>query len=386
MELFQASNQWMSRPDDQRFWDINEMVAKTKAYADASETQEADMKNISFRPDGTEVLINANGQDMRMTHHAFNQVCNGVGAPTSYLRGLVDHELVARCLNHGAGQHDDKERSLLIDHSTGRPLLRAQTSDRYSRLWNHEIATELATLGSYGWKVPPARPVWNQEGGRTRTASINDTIDFGVNSTLSVKPGDTITPSGLYASDHDMFAFMVNPELRVSDGSDGGLMRGFFLWNSEVGSKSIGATSFMLRSVCGNHIVWGAEEVFSMRMIHTGDVRQKLQALIGELGLRQQRAASVDEERIKKFQTTPIAESGEEVVNFIQEKRILTRRDAAKAFIVGEEWRDTDGDPTTFWGFANAITRYSQLGNGAKHTESRANLDTAAGNLLALCN
>ena len=375
----------MTRPDDQRFWDVGEMVRKTRAYADASETIEADMKDLRFETDGEEVKLVSGSNRMRMTHHAFSQVCNGVGAPAHYLRSLKDQDLVTRCLNYGYDQSWDKERTLLVDHSTGSPLLRAKTSDRYSRLWNHEIATELASLGQHGWRVPAARPTWGHEKMRSRIATADDIIDYGVTSALSVKEGDEIAPSGLYASDHDMFAFMVNPDLRVDDGSDGGLMRGFFLWNSEVGVKSIGATSFMLRQVCGNHIVWGAEEVFTMRMVHTGDVRQKLQALIGELGLRQQRSAALDEQRIKKLQETVIADSDKEVVDFMQDKRLMTRKNAAKAFAIGEEWRDLDGDPRTFWGFANAMTRFSQTGNGSRHAETRAKTDSAAGDLIALC-
>lgn len=376
----------MTRPNDQRFWDVDEMLRQTKAYADSSETRTVNMSEMRFgHADDGEVSLLADGERMKMTHHAFNQVCASVGAPPQYMRSLQDQDLISRCLNYGHDQPGGKDRALLVDHSTGSPLLRAQTSERYSRLWNYEVATELAALKDHGWRVPPARPTWGHEEMRTRAATASDVIDFGVESPLTVKVGDEISPSGLYASDHDMFAFMVNPDLRVDDGSDGGLMRGFFLWNSEVGVKSIGATSFFLRNVCGNHIVWGAEEVFSMRMIHTGDVQQKLQALIGELGLRSQRAASVDEARIRELQQTKIAPTSEEVVDFIQSKRLMARKHAAKTFIVGEEHREIDGDPTTFWGFANAMTRYSQTVSG-QHADWRNEIDSAAGALIALCN
>jgi len=47
-----------------------------------------------------------------------------------------------------------------------------------------------------------------------------------------------ISPAGIYASDHDMFSFLVNEEYRIDDGSDGGLARGFFVQNSEVGAEN----------------------------------------------------------------------------------------------------------------------------------------------------
>lgn len=384
MELFQASNQWLTRPSDERFWDVNEMHTRCKAYADSSEVIKAPSYAMRFEEEGGDLVVTAPGiGGARLTHHGFSQACQRVGAPPSYLRSLGDTALVADCLNYGYSQMPDRERHLLIDWSSNRPLLRAQTSEHYSRLWNYEIAAELARLERYGWRVPPARPVWGDAEQRTRTATADDVIDFGVKSPLSVKVGDEITPSGLYASDHDCFAFMVNPNTRIDDGSDGGLMRGFFLWNSEVGTKSIGATSFLLRQVCGNHIVWGAEEVFSLRMVHRGDVREKLAALIGELDLKVRRSAKADEERIDELQRTRIASTGEEVVDFLQSKRLMSRKHAAAAYAIGEANRDTDGDPTTFYGMANAITRYSQTWGA--HADERASVDSSAGQLLALC-
>ena len=39
----------------------------------------------------------------------------------------------------------------------------------------------------------------------------------------TMKLGDLIAPAGIYASDHDMFAFMVNEDARIDDGSDEGI-------------------------------------------------------------------------------------------------------------------------------------------------------------------
>jgi len=73
----------------------------------------------------------------------------------------------------------------------------------------------------------------------------------------SLKVGDKIAPAGLYGSDHDMFAFMVLENRRIEDGTEGGLSRGAFFSNSEVGGGAFRIKSFYYRHVCGNHIVWG---------------------------------------------------------------------------------------------------------------------------------
>jgi hypothetical protein len=47
------------------------------------------------------------------------------------------------------------------------------------------------------------------------------------------------------------------------------LHRGFFLWNSEVGSASFGLMTFLFNCVCGNNIVWGAQEVNKLVIRHS---------------------------------------------------------------------------------------------------------------------
>jgi hypothetical protein len=382
MELFQASDQWATRPNDQRFWSIGEMLSATRAYAEASETVKVGSSDLRFLADGGEVKMDAGGQQMRMTHHAFTQACNALPAPPAYLRTIDDPQLVADVLNHGLDKVAPRERNLLVDHSTDSPILRAQTSERYSRLWNYEVIERLAGLHADGWRVPAARPTWNGTSDRVRKATPEDVIDFGTDSPLSVKVGDDIAPSGLYASDHDMFAFMVQPETRIDDGSDGGLMRGFMLWNSEVGQRSIGATSFLLREVCGNHIVWGAKDVATIRMVHTGDVHEKLGTLLGEMDLVASASASQDEYLIRELQTRMIGNTPDEVCEYVHRKSLLNRKDAREVYRTGEAFADVDGDPASVYGYANAMTRWSQ--QQGHHADKRAKVDMAAGKLLQL--
>ena len=54
-----------------------------------------------------------------------------------------------------------------------------------------------------------------------------------------------------------MFVFLVddlNPieAGRLPDGSPDLYFRGFYAWNSEVGSRTLGIASFFLRAVCQN--------------------------------------------------------------------------------------------------------------------------------------
>ena len=71
---------------------------------------------------------------------------------------------------------------------------------------------------------------------------------------------DTTT---LYASDRDVFLFLVDDTHpieagRLPNGDPDLYFRGFYCWNSEVGSKTLGIASFFLRAVCMNRNIWGA--------------------------------------------------------------------------------------------------------------------------------
>ena len=82
---------------------------------------------------------------------------------------------------------------------------------------------------------------------------------------------DTTT---LYASDRDVFLFLVDDTHpieagRLPDGSPDLYFRGFYCWNSEVGSKTLGIASFYLRAVCMNRNLWGVENFEEITIRHS---------------------------------------------------------------------------------------------------------------------
>src|SRR4051794_1680780 len=117
--------------------------------------------------------------------------------------------------------------------------------------------------------VPPARPF--RDDPRARPATPADIVPGQDAFGLAVKVGDIIAPAGCYASDRDAFIFMVNPERVIDVDGSGGLMRGFFLYNSEVGAGAFRVQAFYLEAVCSNHICWGAKGLHTFRLVHKGD-------------------------------------------------------------------------------------------------------------------
>src|SRR3546814_5355565 len=82
---------------------------------------------------------------------------------------------------------------------------------------------------------------------------------------------DTTT---LYASDRDVFLFPVDDAHPIEaaclpNGDPDPYFRGFYAWNSEVGSKTLGIASFYLRAVCMNRNIWGAEGFEEISIRHS---------------------------------------------------------------------------------------------------------------------
>src|SRR5262249_6116451 len=81
--------------------------------------------------------------------------------------------------------------------------------------------------------------------------------------------------TGLYCCEQDAFVFLIDPTGWAEiDGQ--AFAPGFFVWNSEVGKRSVGVSTFWFQAVCANHIVWDATEVTEFTRKHTGRVGEAL--------------------------------------------------------------------------------------------------------------
>lgn len=382
MEIFKASKQWAERPADERFWTVEEMAAKCaeyKATAAESTVRYGDLRVEAL--DGDLQLVGRAGTPARLTNWAFGQLCQRAEAPASYLRTLPA-TLAAQNLNHGlAGVERERDARLLL-HRNGAYVLRAMTSELYTRVWNADICERLAQALPQGWRVPPARPPY-ASGLQTRQATAADVLPLQ-KAGLSIKVGDEIAPSGLYASDHDMFAFMVNEQNTVDDGTGHALGRGFMLWNSEVGAASFGLMTFLYDVICGNHIVWSARGVVELRVRHVGEADHKaFRGLRVELQRYADATARDAEETIRKARAYILGETREEAVNAAvalaaKVRAPLTRSVLEEAHDVAEK-RERYGSPRSVWGIVNGITEIAQE---TVYADKRVALDRAAGKLM----
>lgn len=386
--LTQASHQWANRPADERFWTLQELYAATQAHR-----ENARAKTILYRQlqcqdvAGDLALVGPEGNSATLTHYAFGQLSARMGAPADYLRSLPA-PMATECVNYGlqriGADENDRSAQVLFDIGGARPVVRCVTSEKYQRIWNFEIVERLLPLAEFGWQVPPARPSGHSEA--TRPATEADILRLSQSNGLAVKVGDPIAPAGLYASDRDMFAFLVNESAIIDDGSEGGLARGFFVSNSEVGDASLKLTRFLYRAVCGNHIVWGAEQVSEISIRHIGNAGDRFgREFVAELRKYSDSSTADDTQRISQAKSFKLGGTKEEILDslFGMKRLGLSRKalEASYTYAERENAENRTGDPHSAWGFAGGITRLAQE---STYASERVKLDRAAGKVLEM--
>jgi hypothetical protein len=180
-----------------------------------------------------------------------------------------------------------------------------------------------------------------------------------------------------------MFAFLVNEDLRIQDGSKDGLSRGFFVENSEVGASAFKLTTFLYRHCCGNHIVWDADKVATIRIVHVGDKAEgkawrQIESTVTEYA---EASARDQEEKIKRAQTLRLGDGKEDVIEKLFKQHITSKKNLEAAYVSTDSLGGEDGDPRTPWGISNGLTRLSQQ---AAYGDARCELDRAAGRVLRI--
>jgi hypothetical protein len=157
---------------------------------------------------------------------------------------------------------------------------------------------------------------------------------------------------------------------------------GFYVWNSEVGSRTIGIETFWFQRICGNHIAWDAVEVVEFSRKHTTNVREALdevrriiESLVAKRDARRDGFAKVMRQAIR----TKLGGDAEEVEKLLSQQGI-PKTLAKEALEFASSQGQGQGGFTVF-SVVDALTRLSRrLVNAGDRTE----LDKRFGKLLAL--
>ena len=349
--LLQACRQWATRPADERFWGLADLEKHLAALEGKSEELCLPLNQLKVVPKKRDLrVVGPNDLSLHVTNWSFGQLCHWLDAPPEYLSGLPAR-IACQCLNHGVGSNKDAEVKCLLQNNDNATQLRAVTGTKYSRIWDLKVVRAIKPALEAGWRVPPARPALDDS--RARPATKDDILEQG-KFWGSIKEGDMIAPAGVYRGDRDSFIFLVNPNRTIDDGG-GGLMRGVFIANSEVGKTSFRITTFLLQNVCSNHIVWGASDLQELKLTHRGRANSRFGSeLICHLRRYDDTGAVEQEKMIRAAKLFELGKDGESVIDRLFDMKCLDlcRRDLEGAWDLAVKWEKTAGaPPTTAWGF-----------------------------------
>ncbi|MGE5517575.1 MAG: DUF932 domain-containing protein [Bacteroidota bacterium] len=366
-----VASEWYSRPADQRFLSLSDLYASVRGRADRSHTRvvESQAVRVEASRDDMEslaLLLPEQDQPAAATHWSFGQLCSLVGAPSGYLRQLPA-PLAGINLQYGLNHHR-AEQVKALETEDGRLELRAVTGPDYGRIYDHELVSAVQRIAGNGtgdtrWKVP-------------------GTLDWasGTHNPFVDVTTDTTT---LYASDRDVFLFLVDDTHpieagRLADGSPDFYFRGFYCWNSEVGSKTLGIASFYLRGVCQNRNLWGVEGFEEITIRHS---KYAASRFAHEAAPALERFATSSPAPfvagIRAARERIVARTDEERTDFLTKRAGFGRSDAGK--IIDTVLREEGRAPESIFDFVQGITAVARA---KEHQDARLELEQRAKRLL----
>jgi len=375
-----VSSQWFSRPDDQKFLSLDNMLAFKKSDAQRMTSRTVDTHKIQIIGEFDEA--NPSRGDLRIeyaddnnrehvnspTNWSFGQLSQLSGAPAGYLKDLPA-PLAADCIQWGLRYNRGRELVKVYGSQSDGGDLRAATGPDYGRIFDWEILEPVKNLvdASGGrWKVPGM-----MTGSRDGLAVYDPDVPV------------TMETTTLFASDRDVFVFLVddrNPiEVgKLPNGEPDLMFRGFYAWNSETGSKTAGIAAMCLRGVCMNRNLWGVENFQEIKIRHTKFAPDRF-AMEARPALESFAHGSTATfvEGVQAAKAAKIAHDDESRLEFLSKRAGLSGRmaKAANARHLKEEGRPVE----TVWDAAQAITA---IARDIPHQDARIEVERKAGALL----
>ena len=230
--LTRASQQLFARPNDERFESFQSLHSHSKRMKENSNLLWHLPTEITPSPVGSELGLQIGGNGIHsLTDWSFGQVCSIADVKKDTVNRLSP-DTASRVLRETV-PGEGKPLQLLTYGNT----LRSIHGASYTRIFDADLL-EVVRNEAEGFGAPPK----------------------GFNGA-----------TGFYAGQQDMFAFLIDDSAWVEIGGEQ-FAPGFFVWNSEVGRRTIGVETFWFQHICANHIVWDAIEVVRYSRKHTTKV------------------------------------------------------------------------------------------------------------------
>jgi len=203
------------------------------------------------------------------THWSFGQMASLLTVPAGYLRRLPA-PIAGINLQYALANFRSENVKAYV-RTNGASELRAATGPDYGRIFDRDVVAAVRRIAGTGtgdtqWKIPGV-------------------FDW---STMFYNPHAPVTKQSttLFASDRDVFMFLVDDthpiEIgKLPDGRPDLIFRGFYVWNSEVGSKTLGVATFYMRGICQNRILWGVEGYQEITLRHSKNAPMRFAGEVG---------------------------------------------------------------------------------------------------------
>lgn len=371
-----VSAQWASRAADQKFLSLADLEHNVLTRNERSRTVLIDSKAVRVIADKNDPrkleLAIDDKAPVVPTHWSFNQLAGLAGAPPSYLRKLPAF-LSAVNLQYGLSNfREEQVKAFVRSQPDGQSDLElaAFTGPDYGRVFDHEVVAAVRKVAGNGtgdtaWKVPGVLD-W-------RTGIYDPNVAITKQTTT------------LFASDRDVFVFLVDDthpiEIgKLPSGEPDYLFRGFYVWNSEVGSKSLGIGTFLFRAVCCNRILWGVEKYEELRIRHSKLAPQRfIDEAAPALAHYANQSTDFLLSGITKAREAVVATNTEAQVKFLHEldKNVFTK---SRIDDVLDRVRKEEGhEAANVWDFVQGITAVAR---DIPHQDDRVAFEAQATKLL----
>lgn len=333
--LTRAHEELFRRRPDERYATLSELIDHGKATREDSQDRWLSHDRISITSDMSVVLDG--DPDHLFCDWSFSQLCQMAGVNRGTINRL-SHKTASRALQETMPSSDKPFQVL-----TSGNRIRSIHGVAYTRLWNEELLTAVAEAAP-GFTTPQ-----------------------------KAMDGST----GLYCGEQDMFAFLIDPTGWIEI-NDQAFAPGFFVWNSEVGRRTVGIQTFWFQKVCRNHIVWDAVQVIETSRRHTARVRDFLDVvkmnvadLVEKRDVRRDGLVRVLERAMRE----KLGDDAGAVMKQLQ-KVGVSRDLGKKAIEIAER-----GNGFTIFSLVDALTQLSQQ---VKFIGDRTAIDLKVSSLLAL--
>jgi hypothetical protein len=363
--ITRASTEWWKRPVDERYLTLDGLYHATflRAHQSRAHTLTSDTLYArgSETAGGSLYLEHEEIGALMPTDWSLGQIATVSHTPAKWLRELAKvpagPAFAAHALNLGLRHLAGREKVQLMSRVKETPgerrlELRCLVGPDYGRIYDHQVVDAVRRVNEDGrWHIPAA----------------------------SYQAKNPVRATTLYASDRDVFIFLVderNPVCVKVDGIERHLFRGFMVWNSEVGHHRFGFMTFLYDFVCDNRTVWGAREVKELSIRHTKNAPDRFAREVQPLLKAYTEASVIDvEAKLERATRTTLGSSDEEVLSWLR-SHDFTKREGERII---ETAKAEEGGAKTAWEIANGLTGYAKT---IPHADERVRMERRVSTIL----